>query len=168
MLFLLTVAFILDETCANRTVGNLLKINNASAIGVLYCVIYNSSRIDPTLLFIADMTHHDVYYLDSVSVVNITDSSVQLLHNSGFDNLSGNLDGWTEGCATEIGSLVNGTCQSNTCVKMYTDTNANGRTIYGLYQTFTAAIGQLYNISFWLSYSLTNKNQLSNLYVNIV
>ena len=166
-MFLLTSKCIIDQTCDNSTIGNLLKISNGSSTGVFYSVIYNSSRIDPTLLFIADMAQNDDLFLDSVSVVNATDSSVQLLSNSGFDKLLGGLDGWGQGCENGIGALENQTCQHRTCVKLHIN-NSGSKKNYGLFQTFTATIGQLYNISFWLLSNSANMKGESTLYVNIV
>lgn len=143
-----------------------MKIDNGSFVGIFYSVIYNASKTDPTLLFIADMSQKDVYLLDSISVTDMSTPLIQLLGNADFDNSSIALNGWNQGCTIEVGSSVNQSCQHNSCIQVHTKNSA--KINYGLCQEFTATVGQLYNISFWLRHTPGNIKDGSHLYVNII
>ncbi len=93
---------------------------------------------------------NDYNYLDSVSVVDNSAPSIELLANAGFDNsTSSPPTGWTTWCTSACGGgagQVNTTnCRSGNC---YVDHCQTGYDY--LIQSFSATIGHSYRISFWL------------------
>jgi hypothetical protein len=97
--------------------------------------------------------------LDSTSVVAVTLPLTQLLVNPGFDDSVGAFNAWDEWCANGCTGgnqnppavAKNTSCQSGTCISMNCGTGSTTPLL--LSQTFSATIGVIYNISFWLHYS---------------
>jgi hypothetical protein len=91
----------------------------------------------------------DYSYLDSVSVVDSSAPSIQLLDNSGFDNSSSIAYGWTTWCQSACGSgsgaVTSSFCYSGNC---YVDHCQNQYDYIA--QSFSATIGHIYTISFRL------------------
>jgi hypothetical protein len=106
----------------------------------------------------------DYTYLDNVSVVDNSASSIELLNNPGFENSTSSPTGWAQWCQSECGSgsgqvTTGGSCYSGNC---YMDHCHNGYDY--LVQSFSATIGHRYTISFWLSQTGGGQCQV---YVNI-
>jgi hypothetical protein len=94
----------------------------------------------------------DYSYLDNVSVVDNSASSIQLLNNPGFENSTSSPTGWVQWCQSACGSgygqvINNSTCYSGNC---YVDHCQNMNYFDYLAQSFSATIGHTYTISFWL------------------
>jgi hypothetical protein len=99
----------------------------------------------------------DYTYLDDVSVVDNSAPSIQLLKNPSFENSTTNLTGWTTWCATTAICFSTGNgfpgqvlanisaCHTGNC---YIDHCHNNYDY--LVQSFSATIGHIYTISFWL------------------
>lgn len=91
-------------------------------------------------------------YFDDVSVVDNNASSIQLLDNPSFENSTSSIYGWTSWCTSSCGSgfpgqiLNNGSCHSGNC---YFD-HCHQPSYDYLVQSFSATIGSMYTISFWL------------------
>jgi hypothetical protein len=95
------------------------------------------------------------WFLDDVSVVDVTNTSVQLLQNPSFDNSTTALTGWTQYCTSvcpvgQAGRVITGSnCTSTNC---YMDHCYGGgpNTVDFLSQTFPTTIGHVYTFSFWI------------------
>jgi hypothetical protein len=106
----------------------------------------------------------DYNYLDSVSVVDNNSPSIQLLNNPGFENSTSSPTGWTQWCQSACGSgqgqvTTGASCYSGNC---YVDHCHNDYDY--LAQSFSATIGDIYTISFWLSQT---GGPQAEIYVNI-
>lgn len=132
--------------------------NEGSRSGAFLSDTYTANKLYPTLMFTGEGGGNDFYTLDSVSVVDTSSPSIELLDNPGFDNSSGALNGWNQWCDANCGGnqgtavVIKTTgCQSNKCLSI----NCSGgpTAVYILTQTFSATIGRVYNITFWLKYS---------------
>ncbi len=113
---------------------------------------YTAVSLMPTLVFGFSTGGSAYIYLDNVSVVDNNASSIQLLNNPSFENSASNLTGWTTWCASSCNTgyagkvLANSSCHSGNC---YIDHCHTPDYDY-LVQSFPAAIGHIYTISFWL------------------
>jgi hypothetical protein len=91
-------------------------------------------------------------FLDDIFVVDITNSSVQLLDNPGFEDSSTALTGWDVWCSYTCGSGSAGSIATGSNCRSsgncYRGQCRSGGTDF-LVQTFSATIGHVYNISFW-------------------
>ena len=134
---------------------------------------YLANYTNPMLLFGFVTSGSNFHYVDSVSVVDSSNPSVELLDNGGFDNTSIGIPGWNEWCASTCGN--NGNTSSgeqvisyrcglapNQCLQAFC--NGTGG-IYFIGQSFSAIIGNIYNISFWYIAGSGGGNQF---YVDIV
>ena len=111
------------------------------------------------------------WYLDDVSVVDVTNTSVQLLQNPSFDNSITALTGWTQYCTSvcptgQAGQVINSTnCRSTNC---YMDHCYGGgpNTVDFLSQTFPTTIGHVYTFSFWIVTTGTGPTGQTKAYVD--
>jgi hypothetical protein len=95
------------------------------------------------------------WYLDDVSVVDVANTSVQLLQNPSFSNSTTALTGWTQYCTNtcptgQAGQVTTGSsCRSTNC---YMDHCYGGgpSPVDFLSQTFPTTIGHVYTFSFWI------------------
>ena len=116
-----------------------------------YNYSYTATKPVPTLSFGIAAPSFDTIYLDDISVVDITNSSVQLLQNPSFANSSTTPTGWDIWCSSLCGTGNGGTvtsganCRANNCYKGRCNLN---NTDY-LIQPFPATVGDTYTISFW-------------------
>jgi hypothetical protein len=103
--------------------------------------------------FMCDNNRKHAWFLDDVSIVDSTVTSIQLLQNPSFSNSTTALTGWTQYCTStcpngNAGKVVTGSnCSSTNCYVDHcygTGTNV----IDFLSQTFSAIIGHVYTISF--------------------
>jgi hypothetical protein len=107
----------------------------------------------PTLIFGFSNANLGYNYLDDVSVVDNSAPSIQLLNNPSFENSTTTLTGWTTWCGNTTycgvgfpGQVVaNNSCHSGNCYYDHCRTNYDY-----LAQSFSATIGHIYTISFWL------------------
>ena len=116
---------------------------------------YNYAALStaPTLIFALSAGGLAYNYLDDVSVVDTSASSIQLLINPSFENSTTNLTGWTTWCATAacnsgggaLGKVTTSSCNSGNC---YIDHCRNPSYDY-LVQSFPVTIGHIYTVSFW-------------------
>jgi hypothetical protein len=126
----------------------------------------------PTLIFGFTTEPARTYYLDDVSVVDINASNIQLLKNSSFENSTTVLNGWTLWCTTSCTPngyvilvsgndcyLSNGTCFGVNCPGL--------SAITFLGQSFSAMIGHIYTISYWLMASGGGGNPQNHFYVDV-
>ena len=120
---------------------------------------YTAITTTPLLVFAADGGGNDYYLLDTTSVVDAASPSVQLLANPGFDNSTGAFSGWDEWCVSGCtgsnqsppGKGIGSGCQSGSCLSLSCGTGPNTPLLVG--QSFSATLGHVYTISFWLQYS---------------
>jgi len=115
-----------------------------------YAYSYTADKTFPTLSFGVSSPISTFLYLDDVSVADITNSSVQLLTNQGFNNASTALTGWavwcSSGCSGTVGGISTTSCRTGYCYKG----QCGPSTTNYLVQTFPAVFGRTYNISFWM------------------
>lgn len=136
-----------------------------------YACNYNATKIVPTLLFGVGAPTTIFIYLDDISVVDTTNTTVQLLQNPGFENSSTALTDWGVWCSSGCGSgsveaiVTSSTyCRTGNCYRGQCSTaNSNY-----LVQTFPAVIGRTYNISFWFLRVKSGIPSTATLYVGIV
>jgi len=108
--------------------------------------------------------------LDDISVVNTANPSFEILNNPSFANSSTALTGWTVWCSNTCGSgsggnVTSGTsCRTDNCYKSHCN---SGGTDY-LVQSFSAVVGQTYNISFWFQRGRDSSGGSAKLYVAII
>lgn len=88
--------------------------------------------------------------LDDVSVIDISNPSIQLLINPSFENSTTAPTGWTAWCSVFCDTSTEGTVVNNTCHtgKCYMSQCSGGGIDY-VGQAFSAIIGRIYTISFW-------------------
>ena len=118
---------------------------------------YTANYTNPLLLFGIETASTDFHYIDTVSVVDPTVPSVELLQNGGFDNSTVLFAGWSQWCAFSCynnGNTNAGECYTgypcgaptNRCLQGY----CSGRPgIFFIGQSFPAVIGRMYTVSFW-------------------
>jgi hypothetical protein len=112
------------------------------------------------------------WYLDDVSIVDVTASTIQLLQNPSFDNSTTVLTGWTQYCTstcpsggTNSGQVATGAnCLSTNC---YMDHCYGFGPIDFLSQTFSTTVGHVYTISFWIQDYGSGPNAATRTYVDI-
>jgi hypothetical protein len=137
-----------------------------------YAYSYNATKTVPTLLFGVEAPTTTFIYLDDISVVDTSNTTVQLLKNPGFENSSTALTGWGVWCSSGCGSgsvgtiITNATyCRTGNCYRGQCSTTNSDY----LVQTFPAVIGRTYNISFWfLRVKSGFSTATATLYVGIV
>ncbi len=105
--------------------------------------------------FVGDGAGNRIWFLDDVSVVDVTVPTIQLLQNPSFDNSTTALTGWTQYCTSTCtpppvgaypGKVATGAnCTSTNC---YMDHCFGGPAIDFLSQTFPTTVTHVYNISF--------------------
>lgn len=151
----------LAPSCTVAPGGNLFYDQNHIYPWTAVSRTYTANRTDPLLVFTQAGGGNDYYLLNSPSIVDTTSPSGELLDNPGFNNATNVFAGWNLWCL----SSCTGTKQTQAAVvnSTYrpggTDNSASlncgtGKTTYfSLAQSFTATLGHLHNVSFWLHYS---------------
>jgi hypothetical protein len=150
--------------------GTLFHDANAPGSWTSFTRTYTATKTNPLLVFAVQGGGNDIFHLDSTSVVDVTSGSGELLDNPGFDSSSGAFDGWNQWCGTSCGNtqsspaiaLSGGSCHSGTCISIYC---GSGTDVALLGQYFSATIGDVYNISFWLIYA--SGGPAGNIYVDV-
>ncbi|CAF2066524.1 unnamed protein product [Rotaria magnacalcarata] len=96
--------------------------------------------------------NHRYFFLDDVSVVDVSAPGTQLLDNPGFENSTTTANGWTleaAGCCNSnaVQIITTGCHSGNNCVQY----QCGPEVTYSFFgQDFAATIGNTYNISFYL------------------
>jgi hypothetical protein len=137
-----------------------------------YAYNYTANETVPMVTFGVDASSSMYILVDDTSVVDMTDSSVQLLNNPSFDNSSTTPPvGWDTWCSGSCisgygGTVVTSGCRTGNCYK--SQCRPGGTHDY-LVQNFPATMGRTYNISFWFRrVNATNGGGTATLYVGII
>ncbi len=146
------IKIIIATACLSISSGNLANHSGAAAFGwTQYAHSYVASTIQPYLSFGFENDNHRAWWLDGVSVVDITAPSGQLLDNPSFDNSSTSIPGWTiqQGCCSASAVNINttGCINGNNCLNFYCGPE-NRVSFLGQY--FNAIVSHAYNISYYL------------------
>jgi hypothetical protein len=108
-----------------------------------------------------------------VSVINVTPPFTQLLTNPSFENSTSTTTGWTIGCESTCGAvaahvLSGGNCylSSGLCFSAHC---SSGRSAFILLsQSFTAAVGNTYTISYQLIQTGSASSGLLQFYLDVL
>ncbi|CAF5132144.1 unnamed protein product [Rotaria sp. Silwood1] len=111
------------------------------------------------------------YYLDTVSVVDNSASTIQLLNNPNFENSTTTATSWvqwcTSTCSSVSGQITSGTnCYLPTGNCFMDGCDAPGIDFLG--QSFSTLIGHNYTVSFWLKLSNGGFPNANRFYADIV
>lgn len=147
---------------------------NANTTWLSYSAFYTANKTNPILIFGFDASSVIYLVIDDVSVVDTTNSSVQLLTNPSFENSTSGPTRWTAWCTSSCnagtaGNVTNSGCRTGMCYK----SGCNGGTanVDYLGQAFSAVIGRTYNITFWsqrVRFSTTMGASTATLYAGII
>jgi hypothetical protein len=117
---------------------------------------YTANKIQPYLSFGFENDNHRQWWLDGVSVVDVTSPSGNLLSNPSFENSSTAITGWNlqQGCCNANAANINtsGCIVGNNCLNFFCGPEL---TFSFIGQYFTAIVGHIYNISYYLKTSGT-------------
>jgi len=106
--------------------------------------------------------------LDDTSVVDTSNSAVQLLQNPNFENSSTSPTYWTIWCTSSCVNGTGGTIVSTDCHSGYCYRSECAGTEY-LGQTFSATVGHIYNVTFWYQrVKIGGGNIAETLYAGII
>lgn len=113
---------------------------------------YTANSNIQTVVFGFDADPKGYVLLDNVSLIAVSNPSIEILDNPSFDDSISNPIAWSiwcsATCATNSGGNVTNTgCLSTTCYKGSCN-GAGGKTDY-ITQSFSATVGQIYTLSFW-------------------
>ncbi len=112
---------------------------------------YTANKIQPYLVFGFENDNHRQWWLDGVSVVDVTSPSGNLLSNPSFENSSTAIPGWSiqQGCCSSSAANINtsGCAVGNNCLNFFCGPEL---TFSFIGQYFTAVVGHVYNISYYL------------------
>ncbi|CAF4559870.1 unnamed protein product [Rotaria socialis] len=143
----------LATACPSSFTGSLQYIDGGSTFGwTQYTQTYVATNTQPYLSFGMETDNHRYFFLDDVSVVDVTATATQLLDNPGFENSTTTATGWTlqaAGCcnANAVQIITTG-CHSGTNCVQY---QCGPEVTYSFFgQDFAATIGHTYSISFYL------------------
>jgi hypothetical protein len=166
--------FVATPVCSYNGQGTLAEFNGVPLTWTQYQYNHTANTTALTLMFgfMGDGYGERYWFLDDVSVVDVTAPGVQLLQNPSFDNSTTTLTGWNQWCtstcpsgSTNAGKVTSGpNCTSSNC---YVDHCYGGNSIDFLSQTILATIGDVYTISFWIFDYGTGPNGLTRAYVDI-
>ncbi len=150
-MFFFYINFIVAPSCTAVPTTSLVNRTTATS-WTMFAYNYTAVSTMPILMFGFTSGTNSYILLDSVSVVDNSASSVEILNNPGFDNSTTNATGWATWCSTSCGAgfpariLTNNTCRAGSCIL---DRCRNPNYDY-LYQPFPTMIGRTYTISFWV------------------
>ncbi|CAF1414994.1 unnamed protein product [Adineta ricciae] len=138
--------------CAQSDFGFLLTQSGPTS-WFQFSYTYLATSLAPTLRFIFDNGPADCSFLDGVSVTDYKNSSVELLSNPSFENSISSPVSWTvtnsSTCqGSSQGRIISSGCHSGSGSNCFMDNCTKG--FEYLFQSFTANIGDYYNVSFWL------------------
>lgn len=162
----------LAYNCAAAAPANLGTITGTtSANWTQYTYNYTANTTNTTLIFVIKVVNNIYILLDEVSVVDINDTSVQLLNNPSFDNSAATPPvGWAmwcqNACTSGLGNLttgatlcITGNCYRSQCVATIGDY---------IGQSFPTVVGRVYSISFWHRRVRLGGGSTATLYVGII
>lgn len=115
---------------------------------------YTAQNIFTTIWFGFEGGSVSYNVLDGVSVVDLTNLSVEILRNPSFENSSANPVGWDQWCLTSCasgsqpGQISSTGCRNGSGSLCYRSRCDNYADFIG--QTFSTIIYRIYRISFWL------------------
>ncbi|CAF5053671.1 unnamed protein product, partial [Rotaria sp. Silwood1] len=160
-------------TCASTGLGTLITLSGAEPSNwTQYQFDYTANNTSPIIMFGFENENNRYFFLDSVSIVDQSAPSIQLLKNPDFESSSSQLTNWVEWCTAactgsqkviESGSecyLSTGNCIRNNCNG---DKNADL-----IAQSFTALIGNTYKVSFWARSDGSGSIKKNKFYVDII
>jgi hypothetical protein len=159
--------------CTPTGHGNLATFTSNPTSWTQYQYNYTATKTVQTLMFGLTRDSYGSYYwfLDTVSVVDVSAPGTQLLQNPGFDNSTTALTGWIQYCGTTCGGgagkVTTTGCQSMNCYVDGCNATISTTKIDFLSQTFPTTIGHIYTISFWIVSSGSGANLFSKAYVDI-
>lgn len=148
-----TAKSFIATACVATGVGVLLSKVGPSS-WTQYVRNYTAGTTRPILSFGFRGTATTTNYLDGISVVDVIAPSVELLRNPSFENSSSTATGWTTWChasctgSSDQGRVTNTGCRTGSGNNCYEANCEVG--IDFLAQAFTAIVGHVYTISFWL------------------
>ncbi|CAF5025753.1 unnamed protein product, partial [Rotaria sp. Silwood1] len=142
-------------TCDSTGLGTLKTLSGAEPSNwTQYQFNYTANNTSPIIMFGFEHDSNRYFFLDSVSIVDQSAPSIQLLKNPDFESSSTQPTDWVLWCTStckgsqkviESGSecyLSTGNCIQDDC---------NGdNSIDLIAQSFTASIGNTYTVSFWV------------------
>ncbi len=135
-----------------------------------YSYNYSATETSPTLLFGFETDGTHTFYLDTVSVVDNSMPSIELLSNPNFENSTINATDWIEPCETTCTSqIVSGSqCSrsSGNCFMAFC--TVDNYSISFLSQSFMATIGHTYTISFMLNLAGNSSTGITSFYLDVV
>ena len=144
---------VLVTVCSKTNLGNWLNETGPTS-WTQYSFNYTAGNPSPTLWFGFEGGSISFNVLDTVSVVDLTVPSMEILQNPGFENSSISPVGWVQWCqnscsgGSQPGQVTSSNCRNVSGVLCYKDRCDNGFDFLG--QTFSTIIGRTYRISFWL------------------
>jgi hypothetical protein len=170
------ILFVATPTCSTNGHGKLVKLaGNPTSWGQYqYNRTANGTALTLMFGFEGDAAGggQRYWYLDDVSIVDITASGSELLQNPSFNNSTTVLTGWNQWCtstcpsgttnAGQVSSSPN--CRTSNC---YMDHCYGGGAFDFLSQTISTTIGHVYTISFWVFDYGTGPNGATNAYVDV-
>ena len=123
--------------------------------------------------FALDVSGRRLWFLDNVSIVDVTIPATQLLQNPSFDNSTTTLTGWTQFCtqtcpsgSVNAGQVASGfNCTSTNCYMSHCYGGSSA--IDMLSQSFSTIAGRIYTISFMILDFGSGPNGNTKAYVDI-
>jgi hypothetical protein len=170
------ILFVATPVCSSSGHGTLVLLAGVPTSWAQYTYNRTANTTALTLMFgfrgDAAGGGQRYWYLDDVSVVDVTAPGIQLLQNPSFENSTTALTGWNQWCtstcpsgSTNAGQVASGSnCKSSNC---YMDHCYGGGAIDFLSQTILATIGHVYTISFWIFDYGSGPNGATNAYVDV-
>ncbi|CAF5034545.1 unnamed protein product, partial [Rotaria sp. Silwood1] len=160
-------------TCDSTGLGTLITLSGPEPSNwTQYQFDYTANNTSPIIMFGFENENNRYFFLDSVSIVDQSAPSIQLLKNPDFESSSSQLTNWVQWCTAactgsqkviESGSecyLSTGNCIRNNCNG---DKNADL-----IAQSFTALIGNTYKVSFWARSDGSGSIKKNKFYVDII
>ncbi|CAF0901721.1 unnamed protein product [Adineta steineri] len=148
-----TTATTTSISCTATGVGNIDRLTSSSNVSwTQYSYNFTAYEIATTISFGVNGNTQNCIFLDDISVTDITNPSMELLTNPGFENSTTTLTGWNAWCASTCGGssaghIVSGSdCRSSS--NCYRGQCSSSGTDY-LIQSFTTTLNHVYTISFW-------------------
>ena len=144
--------FSLAYNCAAPKPTSLANSNvNVNTTWTSFVNKWNATKTNPILIFGFDASSTMYIVLDDASIVDNTNSSVQLLANPSFETSASGPVGWTAWCSSFCnpgtgGNVTISSCRTGMC---YRSGCTGGGSVDYLGQGFSAVIGRTYNITFW-------------------
>jgi hypothetical protein len=141
--------------CSSSGHGTLAHLSGSTPSSwTQYTYSYTVATMTPILMFGFQTEPIRIYYLDDVSVVDVSTPTIELLDNPSFENSSTTLTGWTLWCAASCGTSSTGQVTSGSDCYSSSGNCFEGRCyssgIIFLGQSFPATIGHTYTISYRL------------------